>query len=118
MQRLCTLDSITQSLFKAILRSVGRNPMEGKRKEGIKDHILIRVVENVPCLILFSEAVRHDILFLEEVQTLASGSIITFDYIELLFKKIKQNFPLNYFLGKMVWVYVQRWFRSSLLSYV
>jgi len=36
MQRLCTLDSITQSLFKAILRGVDRNPMEGKRKEGIK----------------------------------------------------------------------------------
>jgi|GEM_PF-3853388 hypothetical protein len=39
---------------------------------------------------------------MEEVQTPASDSIITFDYTELLFKKLKQNFPLNYFLGKMV----------------
>ena len=75
------MDSTTISLFKDILRGVGRNPKEGKKKGGIKAHTIINIKasENVPCLIRYSEAVRHDHMFLEEVHNLTSGSIITFD---------------------------------------
>ena len=73
------MDSTTISLFKDILRGVGRNPKEGKKKGGIKAHTIIRASENVPCLIRYSEAARHDHMFLEEVHSLAAGSIITFD---------------------------------------
>ncbi|NLB25521.1 MAG: IS4 family transposase [Bacteroidales bacterium] len=79
MKRLYIMDSTTISLFKDILRGVGRNPKEGKKKGGIKAHTIIKAGENVPCLIRYSEAVRHDHTFLEEVHNLASGSIITFD---------------------------------------
>ena len=79
MKRLYIMDSTTISLFKDILRGVGRNPKEGKKKGGIKAHTIIKASENVPCLIRYSEAVRHDHMFLEEVHNLASGSIITFD---------------------------------------
>ena len=79
MKRLYIMDSTTISLFKDILRGVGRNPQEGKKKGGIKAHTIIKASENVPCLIRYSEAVRHDHLFLEEVHHLAAGSIITFD---------------------------------------
>lgn len=79
MKRLYIMDSTTISLFKDILRGVGRNPKEGKKKGGIKAHTIIKASENIPCLIRYSEAVRHDHMFLKEVHNLAAGSIITFD---------------------------------------
>jgi hypothetical protein len=79
LKRLYIMDSTTISLFKDILKGVGRNPKDGKRKGGIKAHTIIKASENVPCLIRYSEAVRHDHMFLKEVFHLAPGSIITFD---------------------------------------
>jgi Domain of unknown function (DUF4372)/Transposase DDE domain len=79
LKRLYIMDSTTISLFKDILKGVGRNPKGGKKKGGIKAHTIIKASENVPCLIRYSEAVRHDHMFLNEVFNLAAGSIITFD---------------------------------------
>ena len=79
LKRLYIMDSSTISLFKDILRGVGRNPKSGKRKGGIKAHTLIKADENVPCLIRYSEAAKHDHMFLQDAQNLPSGSIVTFD---------------------------------------
>jgi hypothetical protein len=79
MKRLYIMDSTTISLFKDILKGVGRNPKEGKKKGGIKSHTIIKASENVPCLVRYSESARHDHMFLEEVFYLTAGSIITFD---------------------------------------
>lgn len=79
LRRLYIMDSTTISLFKDILRGVGRNPKEGRKKGGIKAHTIIKSSENVPCLVRYSEAVRHDHMFLDEVFKLEAGSIITFD---------------------------------------
>jgi hypothetical protein len=68
MKRLYIMDSTTISLFKDILRGVGRNPLEGKKKGGIKAHTIIKASENIPCLIRYSEAVRHDHTFIKEAQ--------------------------------------------------
>ena len=66
-------------MFKDILKGVGRNPKSDKKKGGIKAHTIIKASENVPCLVRYSEAARHDHLFLQEVEALPLGSIITFD---------------------------------------
>lgn len=79
MRRLYIMDSTTITLFKDILKGVGRNPLEGKKKGGIKAHTIIKASENVPFLIRYSAAVRHDHTFLNEIHTLPKGSIITFD---------------------------------------
>lgn len=79
LKRLYIMDSTTMTLFKDILKGVGRNPKEGKKKGGIKAHTIIKSSENVPCLIRYSAAVKHDHMFLKEVLNLPSGSIITFD---------------------------------------
>ena len=79
MKRLYIMDSTTMSLFKDILKGVGRNPKGRKKKGGIKAHTIIKADENVPYLIRYSEAVRHDHTFLKEVHLLPKGSIITFD---------------------------------------
>lgn len=79
LRRLYIMDSTTISLFKDILKGVGRNPKEGRKKGGIKAYTIIKASENVPCLIRYSEAVRHDHMFLKDVFHLAVGSIIAFD---------------------------------------
>lgn len=79
LKRLYIMDSSTISLFKDILKGAGRNPKNGKKKGGIKAHTLIKAAENVPCLISYSEASKHDHIFLQEALSLPSGSIVTFD---------------------------------------
>ena len=78
LKRLFMIDSTTISLFKAILKAVGRNPLKGKKKGGIKAHVLINAQENTPILVRYSSAARHDKNFLKHVD-LAKGSIIVFD---------------------------------------
>ena len=48
------MDSTTIGLFKDILRGLGSNPKEGRKKGGIKAHVIIRVSENIPCLVRYS----------------------------------------------------------------
>ena len=62
------MDSTTISLFKDILRRVGRNPRKGKKKGRIKAHNIIKASENILRLIRYSEAVRHDHTFIKEAQ--------------------------------------------------
>lgn len=94
MRRLYIMDSTTITLFKDILKGVGRKPKEGKKKGGIKAHTIIKADENVPYLVRYSEAVRHDHLFLEEVHKIPKGSIITFDkgYVDYgQYEKFSEN---------------------------
>ena len=72
------IDSSTISLFKDILNCVGRKPITGKRKGGIKVHTQINLQEKVPKLIWFSAATTHDKQFLKHVQ-LEKGKIAVFD---------------------------------------
>lgn len=78
LKRLYIMDSTTISLFKEILKGVGRNPKEGKKKGGIKAHTIIKADENVPCIIRYTSAARHDHTFLKKIN-LSKGSILTFD---------------------------------------
>jgi hypothetical protein len=76
--KLFIADSTTISLFQEVMRSAGRNPLNGKRKGGVKVHTLIQSDEDVPCLIRFSSGAAHDSQFLNEIK-LADGSFIVFD---------------------------------------
>ena len=49
------MNSTTITLFKDILKGVGRNPKEGRKKGGINAHTIIKASENVPCLIRYLE---------------------------------------------------------------
>jgi hypothetical protein len=76
--RLEIIDSSTISLFKDILNCVGRKPITGKRKGGIKVHTQINLQDKVPKIIWFSAATTHDKQFLKHVQ-LEKGKIAVFD---------------------------------------
>ena len=71
-------DSTTISLLKDILKCVGRNPENGKKKGGIKVHTVINVDQPVPKLIWFTEAAKHDHILLEKLK-MDSNTIYVFD---------------------------------------
>lgn len=72
------VDSTTISLFAEILKGVGRERLNGKKKGGIKMHTMINASEDVPVLVRFTSAATHDHIFLKELK-LARGSIVVFD---------------------------------------
>lgn len=72
------IDSSTISLFKDILKCVGRNPQNGKKKGGIKLHSVINVDETVPKMVWFSSAATHDHMLLDKLK-LDSNTIYVFD---------------------------------------
>ncbi len=65
IKKLLNVDSTVISLFKDILKIAGRPRKERKSKGGIKAHVLIYVTEFMPCLIRFTERVRHNHTFLK-----------------------------------------------------
>jgi len=71
-------DSTTISLFKDILKCVGRNPKNGKKKGGIKVHTVINVDETVPKMVWFTSAAKHDHFLLEKLK-MDSNTIYAFD---------------------------------------
>ena len=86
-------DSTTISLFKDILKCVGRNPQNGKKKGGIKVHTIINVDETVPKLLWFTDAAKHDHILLEKLK-MDSNTIYVFDkgYNDYkAFKKFSEN---------------------------
>jgi hypothetical protein len=78
INKLRIVDSTTISLFCDILKGVGRNPINGKKKGGIKMHTMINASEDVPSLVRFSSAATHDHIFLKDLE-LKRGSIVVFD---------------------------------------
>jgi len=73
------IDSTTIRLFSDILKGVGRNPKgDGKKKGGLKVHMLIDAVQSVGRFIKITEAKSHDKNFLKSLD-LASNSMLVFD---------------------------------------
>ena len=73
------IDSTTIRLFSDILKGVGRNPKnDGKKKGGLKVHMLIDAFQSVGRFIKITEAKVHDKNFLKELD-LISYSMVVFD---------------------------------------
>lgn len=71
-------DSTTISLFKDIMKCVGRKPADGKRKGGVKVHTVINVDEVVPKMVWFTNAATNDHILLSKLK-LNSSTIYVFD---------------------------------------
>ena len=89
-------DSTTIRLFSDILKGVGRNPKNnGKKKGGLKVHMLIDAVQSVGKFIHITEAKVHDKNFLKEIQVLAH-SMLVFDktynyYLQFFFNYSRRS---------------------------
>jgi len=72
-------DSSTITLFSDIMKGVGRNPKDdGKKKGGLKVHMLTDIHADTPKFVKISEAKMHDKNFLQYLY-LPAGSMIVFD---------------------------------------
>ncbi len=78
IKKLFIVDFTVISLFKDILRVAGRPRKDGKSKGGIKAHVMLHAAELMPCLVRFTEGVRHDSTFLKHLNV-AEGSYIVMD---------------------------------------
>lgn len=78
-EKFYSFDSTTISLFSEVLKGVGRNPKgDGKKKGGLKVHMLTDIHADTAKFVKISEAKQHDKIFLKYL-TLPKGSMITFD---------------------------------------
>ena len=73
------IDSTTIRLFSDILKGVGRNPRgDGKKKGGLKVHMLIDAVQSVGRFIKITVAKVNDQKFLKSLE-LISHNMVVFD---------------------------------------
>jgi len=77
--KLYIFDSTTIRLFSDIMKGVGRNPEgDGKKKGGLKVHMMIDAHSDSAKFVKISEAKSHDKNFLKHL-ILSAGSMIVFD---------------------------------------
>lgn len=77
--KLFIFDSTTIRLFSDVMKGVGRNPKnDGKKKGGLKVHMMIDAHSDSPEFVKISEAKRHDKSFLTNLK-LPAHSMIVFD---------------------------------------
>lgn len=85
-KRLFIFDSTTISLFSEVMRGSGQVP-KGKRKGGVKAHVLMKADEDVPRFVCLTEAKENDNIFPPMIN-LPKHSIVTFDRIYYGFKPL------------------------------
>jgi hypothetical protein len=79
LKELFIVDSTTIRLFSDILKGVGRNPKnDGKKKGGLKVHMLIDAVQSIAKFVRITEAKMHDKNFLKDIQV-PTFSMLVFD---------------------------------------
>lgn len=77
--KLFIFDSTTIRLFSEVMKGVGRNPKnDGKKKGGLKVHMMIEAHSDTPEFVNISEAKQHDKIFIKDL-CLAPHSMIVFD---------------------------------------
>lgn len=90
IKELYIVDSTTIRLFSDILKGVGRNPKnDGKKKGGLKVHMLIDAVQSVGKFMKITEAKMHDKNFLKDIQV-PPFSMLVFDKAYNYYKQFAQ----------------------------
>lgn len=88
-QLLHIMDSTTISLFSNVLKGVGRNPKQGRKKGGIKVHTVMRADEGLPYDIHFTSAATHDHVMLRKLK-LSNGAFLAMDRAYIDYKVFEQ----------------------------
>jgi hypothetical protein len=78
-EKFYAFDSTTITLFSQVMKGVGRNPRgDGKKKGGLKVHMLTDVHADTAVFAKISEAKMHDKKFLQHLNP-SKGSMLVFD---------------------------------------
>jgi hypothetical protein len=88
-KKISIIDSSTIGLFKDILKCVGRKPVDGKSKGGIKVHTEMLLEEQVPRLIWYSAAASNDITFLKRL-SFSKNNVYVFDRGYIDYERFEQ----------------------------
>jgi hypothetical protein len=79
LEKFYAFDSTTITLFSDVMKGVGRNPKgDGKKKGGLKVHMLTDVHADTAIFAKISEAKMHDKKFLQHLNP-SKGSMLVFD---------------------------------------
>jgi hypothetical protein len=76
--RLHMMDSTTIEIFSDVMQGVGAVKLNGKRKGGVKAHMLIDAIHHIPQICFFSQAKENDRIFMDKV-ALEKNAILVFD---------------------------------------
>lgn len=98
LNRLFIVDSTTISLFSSVLAGMGSYGNNGKKKGGIKAHMLVRAKDQLPCFVHLSAAKENDKIFLPML-ALPKGSIVVMDRGYNSYKPL-----INWTRQKVMWV--------------
>ncbi len=94
-KELLIIDSTTIRLFSDILKGVGRNPKnDGKKKGGLKVHMLIDAVQSVAKFVRITEAKQHDKNFLSQIKAPAYSMLVfdkAYNFYKQFAKWTKEN---------------------------
>jgi hypothetical protein len=77
-KQLYIIDSTTISLFSNIIRGAGSYRANGRKKGGVKAHMLVNAEHNIASFVRITEGRQHDLVFLQNLQV-PSGSVVVFD---------------------------------------
>jgi transposase len=61
------------------MKAAGRPPANGKKKGGVKIHVGMQAIEDMPSVVRITSAATHDVTFLKSLGKLPAGSILVFD---------------------------------------
>ena len=75
VDKLFIIDTTIVSVFSSVMQSTGSFGVNGRKKGGIKAHLLMRAKDNLPCFVRLTPGKENDNKFLSLVQ-LPTGSIV------------------------------------------
>ena len=87
--KLFVIDSTTITLFCDVLKGAGVYGINGKKKGGLKAHVLARIKDQVPCFVHLTESARSDRIFMPMLQ-LPPGSVVCMDKAYVNYKVMNQ----------------------------
>ena len=64
---LFIIDSTTMALFNSVMRGAGTFKSNGKKKGGVKAHLMIDARHDIPGFVTITEGREHDLTFVKEV---------------------------------------------------
>ena len=76
--RLFIMDSTTVTLFSDIMKGAGTCKADGRKKGGVKAHVVLNAKDDVPRLVYITQGSSNDRVFMKHVQ-LTHGDILAFD---------------------------------------
>jgi hypothetical protein len=87
-EKLFIIDSTTITLFCDVLKGAGTYGLNGKKKGGLKAHVLTRAKDQVPCFVHLGASAQSDRIFMPMLE-LPKGSVICMDKAYVNYKVMR-----------------------------